>query len=592
MELLKQKLNHLSLKYKILSLIITGILIVFLSGLLTTELVSRSYEKKLYRSIASTLSYSVQEISDELEYFDTIVDSIFSNQTIQNELEDALHTNKRSEKQIHYNKVYSTLCNYFFTFHNDALSYISILQNQSVISTSDSELRKLPENIKEDLLLMAQRADGATTVISKYGADYGIFIVKELRRIQNLSLNPLGVLMIRIDMEKLIKSSISSISEYDDTAYFLFDKDTNLIYHDNLLSAEGALKLTQSMKQPYDIIEAENQKLFAVSDMIPIYEWNCICTVSYNSIYQTITLSGRSFFLLMLLATTIVSYCSIRIVLALFRRFDCLIHNMKLFGEGNYTAPVQPQHYPEDEIGLLYQNFDRMVEKIQLLIQENYVNELLKKEAQIKAMESQMDPHFLYNTLDSINWRARMIKSEEISQITTSLGNLLRLSLSKNSQNFTLGQELTLVENYITIQKIRYQKRLEFHCNIPDNLMDILIPKFTIQPLLENAIRYGLEESSDPCFISITQKQTPEDLIIKITNTGSSFEENFMEKLLNEEITPHGFGIGILNIHKRIQMTYGTAYGLNLYTEETEDTYEEYAVAEINIPKIRSTEKC
>ena len=99
MELLKQKLNHLSLKYKILSLIITGILIVFLSGLLTTELVSRSYEKKLYRSIASTLSYSVQEISDELEYFDTIVDSIFSNQTIQNELEDALHTNKRSEKQ-------------------------------------------------------------------------------------------------------------------------------------------------------------------------------------------------------------------------------------------------------------------------------------------------------------------------------------------------------------------------------------------------------------------------------------------------------------------------------------------------------------
>ena len=280
MELLKQKLNHLSLKYKILSLIITGILIVFLSGLLTTELVSRSYEKKLYRSIASTLSYSVQEISDELEYFDTIVDSIFSNQTIQNELEDALHTNKRSEKQIHYNKVYSTLCNYFFTFHNDALSYISILQNQSVISTSDSELRKLPENIKEDLLLMARRADGATTVISKYGADYGIFIVKELRRIQNLSLNPLGVLMIRIDMEKLIKSSISSISEYDDTAYFLFDKDTNLIYHDNLLSAEGALKLTQSMKQPYDIIEAENQKLFAVSDMIPIYEWNCICTVS------------------------------------------------------------------------------------------------------------------------------------------------------------------------------------------------------------------------------------------------------------------------------------------------------------------------
>ena len=132
-----------------------------------------------------------------------------------------------------------------------------------------------------------------------------------------------------------------------------------------------------------------------------------------------------------------------------------------------------------------------MVEKINTLINENYINELLKKEAQIKAMESQMDPHFLYNTLDSINWRARMIKSEEISQITTALGNLLRLSLGNNSRDFTLRQELTIVDNYIIIQKIRYQKRLDFSVDIPESLLDIPIPKFTLQPLLENAIRYG-----------------------------------------------------------------------------------------------------
>ena len=93
-----------------------------------------------------------------------------------------------------------------------------------------------------------------------------------------------------------------------------------------------------------------------------------------------------------------------------------------------------------------------MVEKIQTLIQENYVNEILKKEAQLKAMESQMDPHFLYNTLESINWRAKMIKSEEISQITTALGSLLRFSLGKNSEDFTLDQEMQIVNNYITIE--------------------------------------------------------------------------------------------------------------------------------------------
>ena len=114
-----------------------------------------------------------------------------------------------------------------------------------------------------------------------------------------------------------------------------------------------------------------------------------------------------------------------------------------------------------------------MVEKIQTLIQENYVNEILKKEAQLKAMESQMDPHFLYNTLESINWRAKMIKSEEISQITTALGSLLRFSLGKNSEDFTLDQEMQIVNNYITIQKIRYQRRLDFSADVPSDLLGV-----------------------------------------------------------------------------------------------------------------------
>lgn len=201
-----------------------------------------------------------------------------------------------------------------------------------------------------------------------------------------------------------------------------------------------------------------------------------------------------------------------------------------------------------------------------------------------------MDPHFLYNTLDSINWRARMIKSEEISQITTALGNLLRLSLGNNSRDFTLRQELTIVDNYIIIQKIRYQKRLDFSVDIPESLLDIPIPKFTLQPLLENAIRYGLEESSETCYITITSHIEGDTLILKIMNTGSSFEEDFMEKLLDGEIQPHGFGIGILNIHKRIQMTYGSEYGLQLYTIEDEDTYEECAAAEIRIPYVQKEE--
>ena len=106
---------------------------------------------------------------------------------------------------------------------------------------------------------------------------------------------------------------------------------------------------------------------------------NYICAVSYNSIYQAITLSSRSFFLIMVLSVILVGYFSTKLVFALFRHFDRLIENMKQFGEGKYEIAASPRDYRQDEIGLLYKNFDTMVEKINTLINENYINELLKK---------------------------------------------------------------------------------------------------------------------------------------------------------------------------------------------------------------------
>ncbi len=485
--------------------------------------------------------------------------------------------------------MYSTLCDYFFIFNSDAISYISIFQGDDVISTSNRKLQALPDTVRSKLKQTAYSGQGATVTVTDYGPDHGIFIVKELRKIEGLSLDSLGVLILNIDMDALISASTAASTEFEDISYYLYD-DNSLIFNDSALSRQDSTELYQKLKGDYDVVTLKHEKLFAVSGMIPTYGWNYICAVSYNSIYQAITLSSRSFFLIMVLSVILVGIFSTKLVFALFRHFDRLIENMKQFGEGKYEIADSPSDYRQDEIGLLYKNFDTMVEKINTLINENYINELLKKEAQIKAMESQMDPHFLYNTLDSINWRARMIKSEEISQITTALGNLLRLSLGNNSRDFTLRQELTIVDNYIIIQKIRYQKRLDFSVDIPESLLDIPIPKFTLQPLLENAIRYGLEESSETCYITITSHIEGDTLILKIMNTGSSFEEDFMEKLLDGEIQPHGFGIGILNIHKRIQMTYGSEYGLQLYTIEDEDTYEECAAAEIRIPYVQKEE--
>ncbi|MCD8371211.1 MAG: sensor histidine kinase, partial [Clostridiales bacterium] len=416
-----------------------------------------------------------------------------------------------------------------------------------------------------------------------HGKLFTLKIIKELKKTDELDLTPLGTLIINLDMSRLIAFATAQNKEYEDVSCFLFDGD-RLLFNYSTFSDGEAQEIHRQLSHSYDVISLDSDRLFAVGGTIPLYGWSYICATSYRSIYRAITLSSQSFCVITVLTMLVVFVFVVRMISSLFSRFDRLIENMRQFGEGNYRIEPVPASYPADEIGLLYKNFDAMVEKIETLIEENYVNELLKKEAQIKALESQIDPHFLYNTLDSINWRARLIKSDEISQITTSLGTLLRISLSKDTEGFCLRQELTLVENYIVIQKIRYHDRLDCSIRIPEQYWSVPIPKFTLQPLLENAIRYGLEESSEICRISISGKCEAGVLILQVTNTGSSFEDNLLEKLENGSVLPHGFGIGVLNIHKRIQLTYGKQYGLRLYTLEDENTCEEYAVAEVRIP--------
>ena len=199
-----------------------------------------------------------------------------------------------------------------------------------------------------------------------------------------------------------------------------------------------------------------------------------------------------------------------------------------------------------------------------------------------------MDPHFLYNTLDSINWRAKAIHADDISQICTSLGSLLRITLHKDVGHFTLGEEMRLVTNYMTIQHMRYPNKLMYHCNVSEDLYAISIPKFTIQPLVENAIRYSLMNAADICQISVTaslssrQEDPDNTLIIRVKNNGSYFEDKLLQKLQNGDYQPHGFGIGLLNVLRRLQIAYGEPYGLKVYNEY--DEFETYAIVEIRIP--------
>ena len=189
---------------------------------------------------------------------------------------------------------------------------------------------------------------------------------------------------------------------------------------------------------------------------------------------------------------TLVVLLSNRILDAIGERMYRVNEKMRMFGEDHHNLPDPPAdyYYGKDEIGCLDRQFDRMAHQICDLIDKNYVSELLRKDAELETLEKQINPHFLYNTLESVNWRAKAIGETQISAMTEALGHLLHITLSKSTDIHTMKTELELVRYFMTIQNIRFEGQLDYAQTVDAKSENALIPKLTIQPLVENAYKY------------------------------------------------------------------------------------------------------
>ena len=334
-------------------------------------------------------------------------------------------------------------------------------------------------------------------------------------------------------------------------------------------------------RSPYCILEIGDKQYFCVGGIIDSMDWEYICMIPYDSIAHTIFLSHLLSILVLLITTAILLLICRAFISSILKDFQRLIYKIVEFGKNESELPNTGYDYSyrTDEIGILHNQFDQMAKKLQQLIRENYVNEILAKDAKLKALENQINPHFLYNTLESINWRAKAVNEEQISAMVEALGSMLRFTLVSQKQPVTLKHELSIVHNYITIQKIRFDDMLSYEEDIPEKFLTLPLPQLTIQPLVENAIHYAMENNDEECLIRIVCQEKRDYISIEIINNGSQFEDDLLDKLASGKISSKGFGIGLLNIQHRFQLTYGNEYGLFLYNLD-----EDHAVAQIRIP--------
>ena len=222
----------------------------------------------------------------------------------------------------------------------------------------------------------------------------------------------------------------------------------------------------------------------------------------------------------------------------------------------------------EDEVGQLGESFNHMIERMDTLVQELADEKQSKLMAELKSLQEQFKPHFLYNTLDTIGWMARSYNATDIVKIIEALTNIFRIGLSKGRDFITLREEKAHVENYLYIQKIRYKETLKYTIGIPDTYDDVILPKLILQPLVENAIYHGIKLKRGGGTIFVTGYEKENDLFIEIKDDGAGVAPEKLEvlkkQLLEEGQIAGKDGFGLFYVAERVKMCYGEPYGLTI----------------------------
>lgn len=237
--------------------------------------------------------------------------------------------------------------------------------------------------------------------------------------------------------------------------------------------------------------------------------------------------------------------------------------------EGNFDQQVEVLTH--DEVGEVAECFNRMVLAIKELIDKNYVITLQEKESELAALQAQINPHFLYNTLDSLYWQAMEQDNEEIAESILALSQLFRLVLSQGKREVTVGQETELVSRYLQIQQMRFSRRLQYEVTVEDAVKQEKIPKLILQPFVENAIVHGFENVSTCCKVTVTAAQRKNRMHFEITDTGIGMSQSQIDEIWEEE--PDAYRkqrIGryaIKNIRERLERRYKEDFILEIKSE-------------------------
>lgn len=582
----KNVYRNLSLRVKLMiNYIGTVVLIIAILIFLNTRTLLFEIEGLLDRNTSQLLQQTKNSVEYYIRDLENMVYYLSKDKNVKNYYEE----NDLVLRSIDKSNIRQQL-EVYVSSHNQIDGLLIAFEDNTIISNNMVTVSDDPLVLDEwyqkaikkpdDLLIFNKPIQrNVKNIYDYYSSDNLVTIVKAIS-LQDDEM-PIGVVLIDLNI-KGIEDSILTGDKLENEFFYMVDNQLDVVFapvnkiiyrinDDNINIGDNSTFEQTINNIPFKI-------LYEYSPYLNCYFVGVFSLGNTYSIIQSLLNNVFVYaFFLILLGIAITTILTNTITKPL-RKLQSL---MKKVEEGNLDMQFDVKS--GDEIGQLGKGFNSMTFSINKLIQMVEKEQQMKKEAELKAFQAQIKPHFLYNTLDTINWMAQEYEADDISEIVCSLTTLFRLSLSKGRNIISLRDEIEQVESYLKIQMVRYKDKFTYEIKCEDELYDYQVVKLILQPLVENSIYHGIRGNTRFGYILIEGSKEKDGVYLRVIDNGMGMSRKLMDQinygLVHREYNNGNMGIGINNINERIKLNYGSDYGLSIKESSDEGT-----VFEIRLP--------
>lgn len=592
---LKQKLN---ITYIIL-IVIPIIIMTAVYYKISSDIIIKNAEDSSLKIVKNNNNLINLKLNKIVESSDAI--------TLDNDLYDIVHDYKESSgsQLIALDKKINSI---LFKYFNNSDVYSSHIIT-SYYNFGSGEI-PIPKNYfyTSKLYKIAQESNGSLTWVPTYkftdvynsneledmDIEYrylfsAVKIINNLNRdnirFDDLDENTEKPLLIINFKPNLFKDIVESDIQYKESQYFIFSSMGDIVYSTNasdLATKKKPMWLEEIAENKSGKIkkDIDGKKMIICYDTIESTGWVSAVVIPVDSIL--IELASMRYFILFLgiILIILASICASFISKSITRPIDKLLVAIKKMGEGKFSTKVQVNR--NDEIGNLIKKFNEMDDKISTLIEENYISSIREKEAIIMSLNIQLNPHFLYNTLNIINWIAIENNEKEISKMIISLSSMLRYTAHNNEEISDFKKDLEWLKKYIYIMQNRFENKFNVFYEIDEDVEFYKVPKLFLQPFVENSIIHGFSMIDSGGSLKITGRLEGEMVYFSVEDNGRGMDN----KRIKEVMETNTDNIGIRNVNNRIKLIYGDRYGVTIQSEINRGTR-----ITINLPKSEKTKK-